>query len=160
MPEKELEIGSSAIPFSLPNQANKKISLSNFKGKWVVLYFYPKDDTPGCTTEACDFTASLKEFEKLEAVVLGVSADSVESHQKFIEKYKLKINLLSDEQHKVIEKYGAWQLKNMYGKEFYGIVRSTFIIDPKGKIAHIWPKVTAEGHAKEVKAKLQELKKN
>lgn len=160
MSEKQLKEGSSAPLFSLPGQAGKKISIVDFRGKWVVLYFYPKDDTPGCTTEACDFTDSLKEFEKLDAVVLGVSVDSVESHQKFIEKYKLKINLLSDEQHKVIEKYGAWQLKNMYGKEFYGIVRSTFIIDPKGKIAHLWPKVNADGHVKEVMAKLQELKNN
>ena len=129
MAKKELHEGMAAPNFSLPNQDNKKTSLSEFKGKWVVLYFYPKDDTSGCTIEACDFTDSLKEIEKLDAVVLGVSADSVESHQKFIVKYKLKINLLSDEQHKVIEKYGAWQLKNMYGKEYYGIVRSTFLIN-------------------------------
>jgi len=158
MPKKMPKIGMPAPDFSLPNQQNREVSLSDFKGKWVVLYFYPKDDTPGCTTEACDFTESLEDFEGLDAVVLGVSADSVALHRKFADKYKLKINLLSDEKHKVIEKYGAWQLKNMYGKKYHGIVRSTFLINPNGKISRIWPKVTAEGHAKEVKANLEELR--
>ena len=158
MAKKEFKVGTKATSFSLPNQDNKKVSLSDFAGKWVVLQFYPKDDTPGCTIEACDFTDSLNEFERLDAVVLGISADSIESHQKFIQKHKLKITLLSDENHKVIEQYGAWQLKKMYGKEYYGIQRSTFIINPEGKIAHIWQKVTAEDHVKEVRAKLQELK--
>ena len=158
MPKKMPKIGMPAPDFSLPNQENREVSLSDFKGKWIVLYFYPKDDTPGCTTEACDFTESLEDFEGLDAVVLGVSADSVALHRKFADKYKLKINLLSDEKHKVIEKYGAWQLKNMYGKKYHGIVRSTFLINPNGKISRIWPKVTAEGHAKEVKANLEELR--
>ena len=158
MPKKMPKIGMPAPDFSLPNQENREVSLSDFKGKWVVLYFYPKDDTPGCTTEACDFTESLGDFEGLDAVVLGVSADPVALHKKFADKYKLKINLLSDEKRKVIEKYGAWQLKNMYGKKYHGIVRSTFLINPNGKISRIWPKVTAEGHAKEVKANLEELR--
>ena len=156
-----IEIGQQVPEFSVASTGSKPVvSLSSLAGRKIVLYFYPKDDTPGCTTEACDFTDSLKDFKKIGAVVLGISADSVESHQKFIQKYKLKVTLLSDEKHKAIEKYGAWQLKNMYGKEYYGIVRSTFIINPEGKIAHAWPKVTAEGHAKEVRKKLTELKKN
>src|SRR3989344_5759198 len=158
MAKKELKVGMKAHSFSLPDPNDRKVSIDDSKGKWVVLYFYPRDDTPGCTIEACDFTGSLKEFEKLDAVVFGVSADSAESHRKFAQKHNLKITLLSDENHKVIGQYGAWQLKNMYGKECYGIQRSTFIIDPKGKLAHIWPKVNAEGHVKDVKEKLQELK--
>jgi thioredoxin-dependent peroxiredoxin len=124
----------------------------------VVLYFYPKDDTPGCTVEACDFTAGLKDFEGLEAVVLGCSPDSPESHRKFIAKYKLKIRLLSDPGHVALEKYGAWGEKNMYGKISMGVIRSTVIIDPAGKIARHWPKVRADGHAADVRQALEELR--
>ncbi len=153
-----LSVGDKAPEFCLPNQDDIEICLRDLKGKWVVLYFYPKDLTPGCTTEACDFTNELDEFEKLDAIVLGVSADSTKKHRSFIEKKNLKITLLSDEDHKVIEAFGAWQLKKMYGKEFMGIVRSTFIIDPEGIVQALWPKVKVKGHVLEVKEKLKELK--
>jgi thioredoxin-dependent peroxiredoxin len=157
MPESTLTVGKKAPDFAAKNQDDKVVKLGDLKGRWVVLYFYPKDDTPGCTVEACDFTAGLKDFEGLEAKVLGCSRDSPESHRKFIAKYKLKIELLSDPDHVVLEKYGAWGEKNNYGKISMGIIRSTVIIDPEGKIAHHWPKVKAQGHADAVKAKLEEL---
>jgi thioredoxin-dependent peroxiredoxin len=134
------------------------VKLGDLAGGWVVLYFYPKDDTPGCTVEACDFTAGIKGFEKLDAAVLGCSPDSTERHRKFIEKYKLKIALLSDPEHKVLEKYGAWGEKNMYGRKTMGVIRSTVIIDPAGKVARHWPKVKAQGHAEEVREALAELR--
>ncbi len=152
-----LESGKKAPAFTLPNQDDTKTALKDFAGHWVVLYFYPKDDTPGCTTEACDFTSGIKGFEKLNATVLGVSADSTEKHRKFIAKYKLKVTLLSDSDRKVMTKYGAFGLKKMYGKEVRGVIRSTFIIDPKGKLAHAWYSVKAKGHADKVHEKLQEL---
>lgn len=152
-----IAVGAKAPAFTLLNQDDLKTKLFDFKGQWVVLYFYPKDDTPGCTTEACDFTGGLKSMEKLNATVIGVSADSTESHRKFIKKFKLKVTLLSDPDHEMIDKYGVWQLKNNYGKEYMGIVRTTYLIDPAGKVAHVWEKVSAEGHAKDVMAKLKEL---
>lgn len=152
-----VEVGQTAADFKLTNQDDEPIKLSGYKGRWVVLYFYPKDDTPGCTVEACDFTAGLKDFEKLDAHVIGVSPDSPESHRKFIAKYKLKIELLADPEHDALEKYGAWGEKNMYGKKSMGVIRSTVIIDPQGKVAHHWPKVKSEGHAEQVKQKLAEL---
>ena len=152
-----LEPGQKAPAFTLPNQDDKKIALADFSGMWVVLYFYPKDNTPGCTTEACDFSSGLKGFEKLNAKVLGVSPDSTESHRGFIAKQKLKITLLSDPDKKVLTKYGAWGVKKMYGKESVGVIRSTFLIDPKGKIAHAWYSVKATGHAEKVAAKLKEV---
>ena len=152
-----LEPGKKAPAFTLPNQDDKKIALTDFSGMWTVLYFYPKDNTPGCTTEACDFSSGLKGFEKLNAKVLGVSPDSTESHRKFIAKQNLKITLLSDPDKKVLAKYGAWGVKKMYGKESLGVIRSTFIIDPKGKIAHAWYSVKATGHVEKVAAKLKEL---
>ena len=145
--------------FCLPNQNGKEICLSDFKDKWVVVYFYPKDDTPGCTIEAIDFTKKLREFEKLNAKILGVSADSEESHCKFMEKHKLGIDLLSDFDKKVIKQFGAWGKKMMYGKEFEGIIRSTFLINPEGKLAYEWKKVKAEGHADEVLEKIREIKR-
>jgi len=151
-------VGKKAPPFALENQDGKTIKLSDFKGKWVVLYFYPKDSTPGCTTEACDFTAGLKGFEKLDAVVLGCSADSVESHRKFIAKYSLKIDLLSDPDHGAMEAYGAWGEKSLYGRKFQGIIRSTFLIDPSGKVAHHWAKVKTAGHAEQVRGTLVTLR--
>jgi len=153
-----LKVGDKAPDFCLPNQDNEEICLRDFSGSWVVLYFYPKDNTPGCTTEALDFTALKDEFEKEGAVILGVSPDSVKRHQNFIAKKELQITLLSDEEKEVAQKYGVWQLKKMYGKEYMGIVRSTFLINPDGKIAYIWPKVKVKGHAKEVLEKLKELK--
>jgi len=154
----DIQVGKKAPELSLPDQDDQTVKLGDYKGKWVVLYFYPKDDTPGCTTEACDFTAGIKGFEKIDAVVLGCSPDSTERHRKFIEKYKLKIRLLSDPEHTVLEKYGAWGEKNNYGKIYMGVIRSTVIIDPQGKIAFHWPKVKAQGHADAVKEKLDELR--
>jgi peroxiredoxin Q/BCP len=157
MPAESTLIGKKAPAFSLLNQHGKKVSLKDFAGKWLVLYFYPKDDTPGCTAEACQFTSDWKQFEKLSAHVVGVSPDSPESHTAFIEKFKLKVDLLSDPDHKALEAYGAWGEKNMYGKISMGVLRSTVLIDPKGKIVHHWQKVKADGHAKEVAETLAEL---
>jgi thioredoxin-dependent peroxiredoxin len=152
----QLEVGKKAPAFTLQDENGAKVKLSDFTGQWVVLYFYPKDDTPGCTVEACDFTSGLAGFEKLDAVVLGCSADSPESHRKFIAKYKLKVRLLSDPEHAVMEKYGAWGEKNNYGKKSMGIIRSTVLIDPAGRVAHHWPKVKAAGHAEKVRERLAE----
>ncbi len=152
-----LNIGDKAPTLTLPNQDNVEISLRDLEGKWVVLYFYPKDSTPGCTTEACDFTATLPQFENLGAVVLGVSPDSTTSHQKFIAKQKLEITLLSDPTTETAQSYGVWQLKKFCGKEYMGIVRSTFLINPEGKIAKIWSNVKVKDHAAEVKKALEAL---
>lgn len=157
MADSELA-GKKAPRFALKNQDDKTVKLSDLEGRWVVLYFYPKDDTPGCTVEACDFTAGLKGFERLDATVLGCSPDSTERHRKFIEKHKLKIQLLSDPDHKTMLDYGAWGEKNNYGKVYEGVLRSTVLIDPRGKVAHHWPKVRAEGHAEAVRKKLEELR--
>jgi peroxiredoxin Q/BCP len=152
-----IEVGKKAPAFRLKDQDGKTRSLGEFAGKWVVLYFYPKDDTPGCTVEACDFTAGLRGFTKLDAVVLGCSADSEESHRKFIAKHKLKITLLSDPTRAVMEKYDAWGEKTMYGKKVTGVIRSTVVIDPAGKVAHHWKRVQAKGHAEAVRETLAEL---
>lgn len=154
----ELQIKDEAPLFSLPNQDNAEISLRDFRGSYVVLYFYPKDKTPGCTTEACDFRDSLESFGALNAIVLGVSPDSVKSHQSFIEKESLNFTLLSDTKKEVLKVYGAFGLKKLYGKEYEGVIRSTFIIDPQGKIAYIWKNVKVEGHIEEVREKLEALK--
>jgi peroxiredoxin Q/BCP len=154
----KLEVGKKAPAFTLPDETGAKVKLSDLAGQWVVLYFYPKNDTPGCTVEACDFTSGLAGFEKLDAVVLGCSADSAESHRKFIAKFKLKIKLLSDSDHAIMEKYGAWGEKNNYGKKSMGIIRSTALIDPEGKLAYHWPTVKAAGHADKVREKLAELR--
>jgi peroxiredoxin Q/BCP len=156
--ESVLTVGKKAPSFTLLDQDDQKVKLGDLEGRWVVLYFYPKDDTPGCTVEACDFTAGLKDFEKLDATVVGCSPDSTERHRKFIAKYKLKLRLLSDPEHEVLEKYGAWGEKNMYGRKSMGVIRSTVIIDPAGKVARHWPKVKAAGHADEVQAALKELR--
>ena len=153
-----LEIGQKAPEFCLKNQDEVEICLKDLRGKWVVLYFYPKDNTPGCTTEACDFTNELEEFEKLDAVILGVSPDSCKRHKNFIEKKNLKITLLCDEEKEVLKQYGAWGLKKMYGKEYEGVIRTTYLIDPDGNIAFVWPKVRVKGHVEKVKEKLKELK--
>lgn len=158
MADSVLTTGQKAPAFSLKNQDDQTVKLADLSGGWVVLYFYPKDDTPGCTIEACDFTDGLKDFEKLEATVLGCSPDSTERHRKFIAKYKLKVTLLSDPDHKVLERYGAWGEKNLYGKISMGVLRSTVIIDPAGKVAYHWPKVSAKGHAVQVRDKLKELR--
>jgi peroxiredoxin Q/BCP len=153
-------VGKKAPAFALLNQDDKTVKLGDLAGRWAVLYFYPKDDTPGCAIEACDFTDGLKDLEKLEAAVYGCSPDSTERHRKFIAKYKLKVTLLSDPEHTTLEKYGAWGEKNLYGKISMGVIRSTLIIDPQGKVAFHWPKVSAKGHAAAVAEKLKELRKS
>ncbi|MDN5304028.1 MAG: thioredoxin-dependent peroxiredoxin [Fusobacteriaceae bacterium] len=145
--------------FELLNQDGETRKLSDYKGKWIVLYFYPRDNTPGCTLEAKDFTCLKDEFEKEGAVIVGISKDSIKKHQNFIAKHDLKIELLSDEELKVLQDYGVWQLKKMYGKESYGIVRSTFLINPDFEIAFKWGKVKTKGHAEAVLEKLKEIKK-
>ncbi|WP_339613347.1 thioredoxin-dependent thiol peroxidase [uncultured Rubinisphaera sp.] len=153
-----LSVGKAAPAFNLPAYPAGKVRLSQFKGeKNVVLYFYPRDDTPGCTTEACGFRDNLPKFEKLDAVILGISGDSVESHEKFGKKFDLPFTLLADEDHTIAEKYGVWVEKNNYGKKSMGIQRATFLIDKKGKLAAIWPKVKVDGHVEEVAEKLGEL---
>ena len=148
--------GNKAPDFSATDQNGKKIKLSSFRGKKnVVLYFYPKDMTPGCTTEACDFRDHFKKFKSTE--ILGVSIDSPERHQKFIEKYDLPFTLVSDVDQKVVNKYGVWQEKKLYGKKFMGIVRSTFIIDKSGVVRKIFPKVKVKGHIDEVLEALKEI---
>jgi thioredoxin-dependent peroxiredoxin len=145
-----LEAGQIAPGFTLLSTTGEEVSLSDYKGKNVVLYFYPKDMTPGCTTEACDFRDQHGEFKNLNAVVLGVSPDPVDMHQQFTEKHDLPFPLLADVDHKVAEDYGVWQLKKNYGKEYMGIVRATFVIDGEGTIQKVWPKVKVEGHVQEV----------
>jgi thioredoxin-dependent peroxiredoxin len=145
-----IEAGGRAPAFSLVADDGSKIRLADFKGRPVVLYFYPKDDTPGCTREACAFRDQQTPLKKLGAVVLGVSADSGESHGKFRAKYGLNFPLLSDPDHSVAEKYGAWREKNMYGKKSMGIQRSTFLIDADGKVAKVWKAVKVDGHDEQV----------
>ena len=155
----ELQIKDEAPLFSLPNQDNAEISLLNFRGSYVVLYFYPKDKTPGCTTEACDFRDSMESLNALGAVVLGVSPDSVKSHQSFIGKESLNFTLLSDTNKEVLKMYGAFGVKKLYDKEYEGVIRSTFLIDPQGKIAYIWKNVKVKGHIEEVREKLEALRR-
>ena len=157
MPATKIEVGKKAPAFTLVDQDGEKVALKDLAGQWVVLYFYPKDDTPGCTKEACQFTAGIQRFEKLDASIYGVSPDSPESHQKFIEKFELRVGLLCDPQKKMMTTYGAWGEKNMYGKVTEGVIRSTVIVDPDGNVAHHWKKVQADGHADHVKKKLEEL---
>ena len=155
----ELTVGKPAPKFTSTNEADKKVSLEDFKGKWLVLYFYPKDDTPGCTIQACDFSDSLNDLEKVNATVLGVSGDSTESHRAFIKKHKLKISLLSDPKREVMKPYKAFIETEKNGKKTGKVQRSTVIIDPQGLVAHHFPQVTPKGHIDELKAKLMELQK-
>jgi len=143
--------------FSAPDQDGHPVNLADFNGQWLVLYFYPKDDTPGCTVEAKDFTELSEDFSKLGATVLGISPDSEKSHCKFINKHSLSIKLLSDPEHHVAEAYGAWRLKKFMGKEYMGVERSTFLIAPNQTIAYTWSKVQAKGHGVAVLTKLREL---
>lgn len=164
-----LKIGEIAPSFCAANQDDVEICSRDLQGKWIVLYFYPKDLTPGCTTQACDFTDKHSSFDDLDAVILGVSPDDTTKHRKFIDSKDLTITLLSDINKKMCEDFGVWQLKKFMGKEFMGVVRTTFIIDPDGKLAAIWPKVSVRKkksvkgekieilHVDEVKEKLQEL---
>ncbi|HSE58175.1 MAG TPA: thioredoxin-dependent thiol peroxidase [Nitrospiraceae bacterium] len=152
---KELASGDAAPEFALPDQSGKPVSLKSLKGKQVVLYFYPKDDTPGCTKEACGFRDSMARLTKSGAVVIGVSLDGKVAHQKFIAKYSLPFTLLSDEDAAVAKAYGVYKQKNMYGKKYWGIERSTFVIDEKGKIKEVFRKVKVDGHVDEVLASLK-----
>ncbi len=146
--------------FSLNDKDGNVVSLDDFKGKWLILYFYPKDNTSGCTREAIGFTEKKEEFKKLGAEIVGISKDSEKSHQRFSEKHNLNITLLSDPEHKVHEAYGTWGKKKMYGKEYFGTIRSTFLIDPEGNIRKEWKKVKVKGHVEEVlKALEEEIKK-
>lgn len=145
-----LSVGEKAPQFTVNDADGNKVKLSDFKGTKVVLYFYPKDLTPGCTIEACAFRDDQSALKKLGAVVLGVSADNEKLHQKFRAKHNLNFPLLADVNHELSEKYGAWQEKSMYGRKYWGIARITYIIDEKGKIAKVWPKVKADGHSQEV----------
>jgi len=142
-----LQIGDAAPEFCLTDQSESAICLHDLRGKWVILYFYPKDNTPGCTLEAIQFTSKHHEFRKLNTIILGISPDSVKSHCGFIEKYNLSIQLLSDESRKVLQAYGAWGEKKMYGKSFHGVLRTTYLIDPDGCIQEVWEKVKVKGHA-------------
>ncbi|MDZ7814457.1 MAG: thioredoxin-dependent thiol peroxidase [Planctomycetota bacterium] len=153
MPEK----GAKAPDFTLKDQNGDEHSLADFAGKWLVLYFYPKDNTPGCTTEAKDFNDAMAEIERMGAKVVGVSPDSVKSHSNFCSKYDLDLILLSDPDKQVLSDYGAWQKKKMYGREYMGVQRSTVLIDPEGRVAGVWPKVRVKGHVEEVSKTLSEL---
>ncbi|MGE0158449.1 MAG: thioredoxin-dependent thiol peroxidase [Gemmatimonadales bacterium] len=143
----EVQKGSTAPEFTLPSDDGGHVTLSSLRGRKVVLYFYPKDDTPGCTTQACDLRDAMPTFQGLDAVVLGVSPDSVASHRKFRDKFALNYPLLADEDHRVAEAYGVWKEKNLYGRKSMGIERSTFLIDEDGKILEAWRKVSPKGHA-------------
>jgi len=152
-----LEIGDTIPAFCLPNQDEEEICFRDIKGRWAVIYFYPKDNTPGCTTEACDFTTALPDFNGMEAIILGVSPDSPKKHRNFIEKKELKITLLADESKELCKSFGMWQLKKFMGREYMGVVRSTFLIAPDGTLAYKWEKVRVKNHVTEVKEKLEEL---
>ena len=149
-----LNIGDKAPDFTLPTDSNGEITLSDLKGKNVILYFYPRDNTPGCTKESCEFRNELPEFEKLNAAIIGISKDSVKKHDKFKNKYTLNFPLASDEDGNVCESYGTWIEKSLYGKKYMGIERTTFLIDPNGNIAKIWRKVKVTGHVEDVKLTL------
>lgn len=151
----KIKVGQKAPSFTLFSQSGEKVSLTNYRGKRVILYFYPKDDTPGCTKEACDFRDSIEEINESGTVVLGVSADSVISHKKFAQKFSLSFPILSDVDKKVACAYGVWKEKSLYGRKFMGIERSTFIIDEGGKIVEIFSKVKVESHLEEVLGELE-----
>ncbi len=152
-----LKPGKSAPKFSLEDDRGKTWSLEDFQGSWLVLYFYPKDNTSGCTREAKEFTENLSKFKRLGAQVAGVSPDSPASHGRFREKQGLRVLLLSDPEKKTLRSYGAWGKKKMAGREYEGVIRSTVLIDPEGKVAHWWPKVKVQGHVEEVLQKLKDL---
>ena len=150
---------TKAPNFNLPSTATKKYSLKDSMGKYLVLYFYPKDDTPGCTIETNEFNKLLSKFKKLECEVYGISKDSLKSHDKFKKKYKIKFDLLADEELKVLKKYKVWKKKKFMGREFMGVVRTTYLIDKKGRIIKVWNNVKAKDHAKEVLESLQQITK-
>lgn len=153
-----ITVGEKAPAFALENQDDRTVRLSEFGGQWVVLYFYPRDDTPGCTREACEFSADLDSFGELDTVVLGCSPDDPARHRAFIRKHALKHTLLSDPERTVMQQYGAWGEKKLYGKTTVGVIRSTVLIDPAGTVAHHWRAVRAAGHAEKVREKLRTLR--
>ena len=153
-----LEVGNKAPDFTIPNQDGKPINLEKLSGKWTVIYFYPRDDTPGCTIEANEFTELYSEFQDNDAVVIGVSPDNEAKHCKFIDKYDLKIELLADTEKTMLSDYGVWKEKSMYGKTYMGVVRTTYLINPDGNISEAWPNVKAKGHAEAVLNRLIDLK--
>ena len=153
----KLKNGTNAPQFSLPDQVGKMHELKDYKGKWVLLYFYPKDDTPGCTKEACSIRDNFPAFKKIKITVLGVSADSVKKHAKFAEKYDLPFTLLSDEAKEVVKIYDVWGMKKFMGREYMGISRTSFLINPQGKIVKIYENVKPETHAEEVLTDLKQL---
>jgi len=152
-----INLDEKAPEFCLPNQDDIEICLRDLKGKWIVLYFYPRDNTPGCTTEACEFTEAAPDFSELDAIIIGVSADSTKKHRNFIEKKDLGITLLSDEDTSMMQEYGVWQLKKNYGKEYMGIVRTTFIIDPEGVVKAVFNKVRVKEHVAKVQEELKRV---
>jgi peroxiredoxin Q/BCP len=152
-----IDPGKKAPPFSLPDQEGKQHSLADYAGQPVVVYFYPKDDTPGCTKESCAFQDNLPKFKKSKAAVLGVSVLNSASKAKFADKYGLKFPLLADEDHSMMEKFGVWQEKSMYGKKYMGVARTTYLIGPDGKVVKRWDGVKVDGHAEEVLAAVQDL---
>lgn len=153
-----LKIGDKAPVFSLPADHGDTVSLKEFKGQKLVLYFYPKDDTSGCTKESCEFNENIKAFERIGSAIVGISKDSVKRHDKFKEKYGFKFKLGSDEQSDTCERYGVWVEKSMYGRKYMGIERTTFLIDEAGKIAHVWPKVKIDGHVDDVMNTIKSMK--
>lgn len=157
--EVKLKIGSAAPAINLPDQDGTKHKLSDYKGQWVLIYFYPKDDTSGCTTEACGIRDSFPRFNKLKAKVFGISADSVASHKKFATKYKLPFTLLADEDKVVVQKYGVYGEKSMYGRKYFGINRTSFLVDPNGKIMRIYEKVKPAVHSTQVLADIEQLQR-
>lgn len=152
-----LKAGDKAPVFELLDQDNEKVNLANFAGKWLIVYFYPKDNTPGCTIQAKDFTCLQEQYAKLGVQIIGISKDSVESHQKFIIKQELSLRLLSDPELIVMNAYKVWREKKLYGKSFLGVIRSTFLIDPAGAINEAWYNVRAKGHAERILAKVEKI---
>lgn len=152
-----IEIGQEVPDRKLKANGGKDVSLSDYRGKYVILYFYPKDMTPGCTTEACDFRDNYESFKELDAVILGVSPDPVARHEKFIDKHELPFELLADEDHQLAEDFGVWKLKKNFGKEYMGIERSTFLIDKEGKLINEWRKVRVKGHVEEALEHLRDI---
>lgn len=150
-------VGEKAPSFCLQDKEEKQVCMEDFKNKWIVLYFYPKDNTSGCTLEAIDFSSKLNMFTKNNAVIIGVSPDSPNSHKKFVEKHELRVLLLSDPEKRVLKQYGVWQLKKLYGREYYGVVRTTYIIDPKGIVRHVFKRVRVKGHVEKVLSELRKL---
>jgi len=152
-----LDLGDSVPNTKLPSSSGKEVALTDFKGKKIVLYFYPKDNTTGCTAEACDFRDATKAYTKLNAVIVGVSKDSLKSHSNFISKYQLPFELLADENAELLEAFGVWKEKSMYGRKYMGVERSTFLIDEKGEIVQVWRKVSVKDHAKAVLEEIAKL---